>query len=120
MMPALIAIRAFFGGALKWLGGLNGWQLLCIALAIFGAVQTIRLATEQRHARKIETQLVKCTDAQRKLAEQSKAQQKDVARVIDHYVTVEKPVVQRVVERIESAPLPGNCKTPAPIMELDI
>ena len=110
----------FLGGMLKKLGSLNVWQLLCIALALFGAVQTIRVKTEQRHNAKVEQQLSRATDLINRLREESKKQQAEVGKVVDRYVTVTKPEVRERVRVIESAPLKGGCQTPDAVMEAGV
>jgi hypothetical protein len=117
---SLALIHMFLGGMLKKLGNLNVWQLLCIALALFGAVQTIRVKTEQRHARKVEAQLSKATDLINRLREESKKNQAEVGKVVDRYVTVTKPEVRERVRVIESAPLPGGCRSPKEVLDADV
>jgi hypothetical protein len=58
---ALGNLKRDLGLLWKWLCHRSFWQLACIALALFGAVQTIRVKAEQRHSAKVETQLSKCT-----------------------------------------------------------
>lgn len=44
-------------GVGRWLAGLNFWQLACIALALFGAWQTVGRWSQHRHTVKVEGQL---------------------------------------------------------------
>ena len=118
-MPWL-AIRAILGRALSALGKLNLWQILLIAAIIFGAIQTVRVKAEQRHSAKVEAQLIKATGELKRLSGESKVQQRTVTRTIDHYITVVKPEVRTRVQRIENAPLPGNCGTPQEVMGADV
>ena len=99
----------FLGGMLKKLGSLNVWQLLCIALALFGAVQTIRVKTEQRHARKVEQQLSK-SEAARKAdraayekaqADAATANKAQVARVKQQQQEITDATVSRLNSRLE-------------------
>lgn len=108
-------------GAL-WAGisKLNPWQFLLIVALLFAGLQTLRLKAEQRHGAKVEAQLLKATSQLEKLSAQSKSQQKEVTKVVDHYVTVTKPVVKREVEKIEAAPLKPGCQTPDLVMSADL
>ena len=54
------------------------------------------------------------------LAEQSRETRKATERVITQYKTITVPKVERIVERIESAPLPGNCRTPNEVLQADL
>lgn len=122
-MPVLAiwaVIQRIAGSALSFLGKLNIWQIGCIALALFAGVQTLRLHSEQRHSAKVEQQLTKVTGEIKRLAGQSKVQQRQATKTIDHYITVTKPEVHTQVEKIKSAPLPGNCKTPQAVMGADV
>src|SRR6185503_12763049 len=105
---------------ITFLGKLNGWQLLCIALALFGAVQTVRVWSEQRHSAKVEKQLSETVALVNQLRAQSKQQQQTVTKTIDHYITVTKPEVRTIAQKIEAAPLPGGCKTPQAVLDADV
>jgi hypothetical protein len=84
------------GSLFSFLRSLNGWQLLCIGLALFGAIQTLRDWSEQRHSAKVEAQLSKC-DAARKADQQAYAKaQADAAA--KNLATVAKDKAER--ERI--------------------
>jgi hypothetical protein len=69
-MPAWLtwtAAKAFFGGAVKrgWtrLTGLNGMQLLCLALAVLLVVEHVALILSHRHSAKVEKQLAASAQA---------------------------------------------------------
>ena len=119
-LTGIAVIKAVFGRLGAWLGSLNIWQLLLIAALLFAGLQTLRLKAEQRHAHKVEAQLLKCSGTQRKLQSESKAQQQQSGKVIEHYITVEKPVIRTEVQKIESAPLPGNCRSPKEVLGADV
>ena len=114
---ALGALLKRFG---SWLGSLNVWQLLLIVALLFGGLQTLRLKAEQRHSAKVEAQLSKATTALNQLRSESRVQQKTVTKQIDHYITVEKPVIRDRIREIEAAPLPGGCKTPQAVLDADV
>lgn len=121
---SLAIIRLFLGGIVQklvqWLSHRSFWQLAFMAALLFGGIQTFRVKAEQRHTHKIETQLSKATAELNRLRAESKAQQAEVAKTVDHYITVEKPVIRKQVERIETAPLPGGCKTPQAVLEAGV
>ena len=112
--------KSALGAVFAWLSRRSLAEIGCIVLLILCLIELNARFMEQRHSRKVEAQLVKCSEAQRKLIEQSKVQQKQVTKVIDHYVTVEKPVIRKEVQRIETAPLKGNCQTPDLVMGADV
>ena len=119
-LAAWAFVKNAAGGLFGFLKSLNGWQLVCLALALFGAVQTVRVWSEQRHGAKVEKQLGETVALVNQLRAQSKQQQQTVTKTIDHYITVTKPEVRTIVQKIESAPLPGGCKTPQAVMEADL
>ena len=55
-----------------------------------------------------------------RLERESKAQQKEVTKTVDHYVKVTVPEVRERVRVIETAPLPGNCVTPREVIGADL
>lgn len=107
-------------GVLKWFMGLNLAQIGCITFAALLTLDHIGLLAAHRAEEKTEAQLVKCSNANKRLAAQSNVRIKYVSKVVDHYVTVTKPVIQKQVEKIESAPLPGHCKTPKEVIDADV
>ena len=119
-LAAWAFVKNAAGGLFGFLKSLNGWQLVCLALALFGAVQTVRVWSEQRHGAKVEKQLSETVALVNQLRAQSKQQQQTVTKTIDHYITVTKPEVRTIVQKIESAPLPGGCKTPQAVLDADV
>ena len=119
-LAAWAFVKNAAGGLFGFLKSLNGWQLVCLALALFGAVQTVRVWSEQRHSAKVEKQLSETVALVNQLRAQSKQQQQTVTKTIDHYITVTKPEVRTIVQKIESAPLPGSCKTPQAVLDADV
>ena len=114
-----LAVRLLLSGALKRLASLNVWQLLCIALALFGAVQTIRVKAEQRRAHKVEQRLSKSeaarkadrdayTKAQAAAALANKAQ---VVRVKKQQQEITDATVSRLNSRLEL--IRGELRKPA-------
>ena len=119
-LAAWAFVKNAAGGLFGFLKSLNGWQLVCLALALFGAVQTVRVWSEQRHSAKVEKQLSETVALVNQLRAQSKQQQQTVTKTIDHYITVTKPEVRTIVQKIESAPLKGGCQTPDAVMSADV
>jgi hypothetical protein len=119
-LAAWAFVKNAAGGLFGFLKSLNGWQLVCLALALFGAVQTVRVWSEQRHSAKVEKQLSETVALVNQLRAQSKQQQQTVTKTIDHYITVTKPEVRTIVQKVESAPLPGGCKTPQAVLDADV
>ena len=119
-LAAWAFVKNAAGGLFGFLKSLNGWQLVCLALALFGAVQTVRVWSEQRHSAKVEKQLSETVALVNQLRAQSKQQQGEVTKVITRYQTVTKPEVRTIVQKIESAPLPGGCKTPQEVLDADV
>ena len=119
-LAAWAFVKNAAGGLFGFLKSLNGWQLVCLALALFGAVQTMRVWSEQRHSQKVEKQLSETVALVNQLRAQSKQQQRTLTKTIDHYITVTKPEVRTIVQKIESAPLKGGCQTPDAVMSADV
>lgn len=126
-MIVWLAIRAFMGRALSFLGSLNAWQILCLCCLGIAGLQTLKLHAELRHSAKVEKQLTEAVNHSRQLqaaldalAAESKRQQGEVEKVVDHYITVTKPGLIKEREKIVHAPLPGQCKTPQEVLNADI
>jgi hypothetical protein len=112
-MLVALYLRAFLGGIGKFLAGLKFWQIVSLALLVAVGIQTMRLGSEKRHSAKLSAQITKMVAA-------SKAKQDQTKQIVDHYITVEKPVIRERVREIENAPLPGGCRTPDIILNSDI
>ena len=113
---ALLAVRALWA----WLCHRSFWQLVSLALGCIVVVQHFTIihdraeaAKWQKHYSALETQV-------KKRQSESKVQQQQVTKVIEHYSTVEKPVIRTEVQKIESAPLPGNCRSPKEVLGADV
>jgi hypothetical protein len=107
-------------GILKWFMELNLAQIGCIVLAIALVIDHLGLLASHRAETKTEAQLTKCSNANKKLAAQSKVEIQQVTKTVDHYITVTKPVVRKLVQQIETAPLPGHCVTPKEVLNADV
>ena len=114
-----LAVRLLLSGALKRLASLNIWQLLCIALALFGAVQTIRVKAEQRHARKVEQQL---SAAITKLNSISSARNDQAQKTTETIKIVTRTIhdAEDRARKIEQAPPAPDCRTKPEVMNADI
>jgi hypothetical protein len=89
-----------------------GLGLLCLALA----VQTVRLGAANNRADRIQVNLNEARAELKRIStaknEQAKRTESNIDRAVNHSRQAE-----RVAERIEAAPLPGNCVTPREVME---
>jgi hypothetical protein len=131
---ALIFIPGAAGIALELLRGFDDWLsrrtlgeigfivLSCLSLFLLFRCDHWKSVATQRQA-----QLVKCRQDKAALQSQldtlgreSKRKQQTVTKVIDHYLTVVKPEVRTRVEKILTAPLPGNCRTPDAVLQEDL
>lgn len=102
-----------------WLGSLNIWQLACIGLALFAGVQTLRVSAEQRHSAKVEAQLSKAVEKLNAISSKRDEQKRETGERIK-VVTRTIHDAERRAEKVENAPLPGNCKTPSEVLQADI
>ena len=114
---------------ITFLARLNGWQLLCLGLALFGAVQTIRVKAEERHSTKLAAQLTKLESVNHSLQAQLDAisSKKDVQRQVtrDNLKIVTRTIHEKDQEaqKVESQPLPQTeCHgvTPSGVREADV
>lgn len=110
-------LALLFGGAFKKLWSIVSHasfaQIVAGVLTIVIIAQHFELKRSRAEAAKWHSQLIA-------IGQQSKVQQKEVTKTVDHYITVEKPVVRREVEKIETAPLPGNCRDPQEVLDADV
>jgi uncharacterized membrane protein len=115
----LLALRAFAGRALSFLGRLNGYQIAIIALALFAGIQTLRVSAEKRHSAKVEQQLAKSITELNRLTS-AKNQQHTITKT--NIVTVTKRIhdAEGRAKIVETAPLPGQCRTPQEVRDADI
>jgi hypothetical protein len=120
-MPALalIALRRWLSSALSFLGKLNGYQIAIIALALFAGIQTIRVSAEKRHSAKVEQQLAKSVAELNRLTT-AKDTQHSITKT--NIVTVTKRIhdAEGRAKIVETAPLPGECRTPQEVRDADI
>jgi hypothetical protein len=113
---AVLGLLKRFG---TFLGSLNVWQLLCIGLALFAGLQTIRLHAEQRHATKVEAQLSKVVEKLNAISSKRDQQKQETAGRIK-VVTRTIHDAEGRAEKVEKAPLPGLCKTPSEVLSADL
>ena len=114
-------------GAFKLLSHASAWQLIAMVCALAAAGEYV----SARHCHKVadrelddlikvEKQRDAFKSAISLLAGESKQQQQATTKTIDHYITVTKPGLIRERVKIETAPLPGNCKTPDAVLQADL
>src|SRR5690349_21841112 len=128
-LAAWTLLKSGAGSLFAFLRSLNGWQLLCIALALFGIVQTIRVKAEERHSAKVETQLTAAIKARDDYKGQLDAistkrneQQQTTSRNI---VTVTRTIrdADKQAQKVETPPLPKtDCHgtTPQEVRDADV
>jgi hypothetical protein len=94
---------------------LIGLGLLCLLLA----VQTVRLGAAQN---RIERERIANNELRAELKRISTAKNEQVERTKEtiRYVERIRKEADGVAEKIEAAPLPGNCRTPDAIMGADL
>jgi hypothetical protein len=106
--------------AIPFAAALKYWKLLGIALLVLAiGVQTIRLSGAERRADRAEFHLREARAELQRISsaknQQGETTQRNIGKARDRATEAEKGA-----GRIESSPLPGNCKTPPAILELDI
>lgn len=97
------------------------WRLvgyLSVAVVVMGLYLALQI--EQRQNDKLTAQLQACEQLRRQLVEESARKVEQTERVVTEYRTVTVPRVEREVVRIETAPLPGECRTPDAVMGADL
>ena len=129
-MIVWLAVRAFMGravtGALRVLGSLNAWQILCLCCLAIAGLQTLKLHAEQRHSAKVEAQLAGCAKAKQGLQDTldsistAKNEQQVVTREKLKVVTRTIHEKELIAQKIEQAPDEPQCRTPQAIMGADL
>lgn len=96
------------------------WKLIGAgAVAIVIAVLVMLWKGEQRHSAKLQGQVVKLSSELQRISTK-RNEQKEVTTQTIEKVVVEYREAEKRAERIEAAPLPGNCATPREIMGADL
>jgi hypothetical protein len=112
----LLLVAQRIGG---WLSGLKFWQIVCLGLALFAGLQTIRVSAEKRHSAKVEAQLQKAVAELQRIS----AKKNEQKVITTERIKVVKDQIRHADERakiIEQAPLPGQCRTPPEILSADL
>lgn len=120
LATALMLAKAGLGRALNWLASLNLAQAGCLILAGLCLYLYIGRADARGDERKALAALEKCVRAQKKLEEESARRKEQTGKVIERYIRVEKPKADRDARRVETAKLPGNCRTPDEVRSADL
>lgn len=94
-------------------------EIACLGLAGLCLFLKLSLASEQRHSAKVEGQLVKAAAELQRISTKRDEQKAVTRDTIKEAETVTREA-DKVAERIEAAPLPGQCKTPTAILEADL
>ena len=115
-MAAWLLLKAAFSGLTGFLRELSFWQLACLALAIMAVLQTYRARDARSDAERWEKTYHGYRASQAAAAEaQKQVTATNIVRTRDRIVQIEGPA--RIVE---TAPLPGQCKTPDAVMRGDL
>jgi type II secretory pathway pseudopilin PulG len=113
-MPLPFAIPAALSGALRH------WRLAGLALLILAlGVQTLRLGNAQDKAERFKAERNAARAELVAISTAKDEQKAETGRNIEKARGRSKGA-EPIARRIEAAPLPGQCRTPAEIMELDI
>lgn len=102
-----------------WLSHRSFWQIVSMALCAALAVQYLSLKSEQRHSAKVEAQLAKAVGELHRISSVRNEQKRETSERIK---VVERTIreKEREAERVEQAPLPGNCQSPSEVMRADL
>jgi hypothetical protein len=86
---------------------------------LFAGIQTLRVSAEKRHSAKVEQQLAKSVTELNRLTS-AKNQQHTITKT--NIVTVTKRIhdAEGRAKIVETAPLPGQCRTPQEVRDADI
>ena len=106
-------------GVITFLGRLNPWQLALLALGIFAVVQHFELA----HSRKDAAAYLKQRDAYKaQLDSISSKRNEQKIQTETRIVSVREKIKEADgrADKVESAPLPGGCRTPPEISQADL
>lgn len=120
---SLVALRLFFGrvitGVITWLSHRSFWQLVSMALCALLLVQHFALASEKRHSAKVEKQLQVATAELQRISSKRNEQKQVTQQNIKTVVRTIHDADERA-KKIESAKLPGECRTPSEVLQADI
>lgn len=96
------------------------WKLAAIGLmALALAVQTVRLGLAENRADKLRIANNELRAELKSISDKRNEQKAETSRRIDRAERGNKEA-DKIARKIEEAPLPGQCKTPAEIMGADL
>lgn len=99
---------------------LRHWKLLGMGLlALLLAVQTVRLGAERNRADRIQINLNEARAELKRISTEKNEQAertKETIRIVER----DRKEADKVAERIEAAPLPGQCRTPSEVLEAEL
>ena len=118
-MTWLLFGRSVITAVITWLSHRSFWQVVSLILAIILIVQTLRLGSEQRHASKLQAQVVKLSNELTRISS-VKNEQKIITR--DRIVTVNRGLqaADERARKVEQAPPAPNCKTKPEVLQADL
>lgn len=119
LLSVLGGVRSGFTALFGWLSRRSMSEIGCIVLGIVALIAVLNARAEKRHSAKLQAQIVKLTDQINKITS-AKSEQRTVTktRIIEATRIVHD--ADKRAKVIESAPLPGNCKTPPQILGADL
>lgn len=121
-MP-ILALRLLLGRGLSaiwaWLSHRSFWRLVSMALCALLLVQHFALASEKRHSAKVEKQLQAATAELQRISSKRNEQKQVTQQNIKTVVRTIHDADERA-KKIESAKLPGECRTPSEVLQADI
>ena len=101
------AIGLFLMGGIRRVGSFLAsrslLELICIGLALFAAVQTIRVSAEKRHSQKVSQQLRKCSEGRQSDRRAYEQAQRDAAARNKAEVAKREARSQQISEETKSA-----------------
>lgn len=120
---SLALIRLLLGNAFSkaaaWLSHRSFWQIMFGAALLVAGVQTMRLWSEQRHARKVEEQLSKTTAELNRISSTRNTQKQTTGENIKVVTRVIHDADQKA-RAVESAPPAPDCRTKPEVLDADL
>ena len=115
----LLGARRVGTAAITWLSHRSFWQLVCLALCAALLVQHLALRSERRHGDKVEAQLSKAVGELNRISTAKNEQKRETS---DRIKVVTRTIreKEREAEKVEQAPLPGECQSPSEVLRADL
>jgi hypothetical protein len=96
------------------------WRMIGLAgLTLAFVAMVVALKLERAETATLKANLESCEETRRQLAKQTKAKQAETSRRIEQGNRDIQSADGRA-KRVETAPLPGGCRTPEAVLQADI